>query len=137
MTTVVTFGRFPAVSPIPVSHSALSAFYRLMEPLGGGGEYGVVGADEDEGEEEEMEWECPCMGGLSHCWRCDAPHCGCWEPDCPTCSTTEQEEYDEEIQLFTEKEMADLPPRGCHGHCPDCGIEVESDGITGCICSFL
>ena len=31
--------------------------------------------------------KCPCMGGLSYCWRCDAPECGCWEPDCTTCST--------------------------------------------------
>ena len=24
--------------------------------------------------------------------------------------------------------------RGCFGHCPDCGVEVEVDGVTGCIC---
>jgi len=102
--TTFTFARFPVVKPIPVSHSALAAFYELTEPLGEGEEYGVVG---EEGEEEEEEWECPCMGGLSYCWRCDAPECGCWEPDCSACYPS-QEEEEEEIELFTREEVAEL-----------------------------
>lgn len=125
---MTTFNRFPIVNAIP-SYDPVAAFYRLMEPLGPGEEYGVVGAVDDEEEEEE---ECPCMGGLSYCWRCDAPECGCWEPDCTVCYPPSREEHDEdeEIQLFTKEEIAELVTQRLRA----AGFKDLPVFVPGCTC---